>query len=113
MVTSITSLGRTGLQDWLLQRISAVVLVAYVVILGCEFWGVTISHDSLKGFFGSALGQWSTLLAIIAVLVHAWVGFWIILTDYIKPPMLRALMQFGVIALLVGQVLWAIEILWF
>ncbi len=33
MVTNITSLGRNGVHDWLVQRISAVVLLAYFVFL--------------------------------------------------------------------------------
>ena len=31
MVTSVTSLGRNGLYDWLIQRVSAVVIAVYVI----------------------------------------------------------------------------------
>ena len=33
MVTQVTNLGRSGLYDWLMQRASAVVLLAYTVFL--------------------------------------------------------------------------------
>ena len=32
MVTTVTSLGRSGLSDWMIQRISAWVMTAYLVL---------------------------------------------------------------------------------
>ena len=34
MVRAVTSFGRSGLSDWLLQRFTAVVLLAYVLCVG-------------------------------------------------------------------------------
>ena len=34
MVRAVTSFGRSGLSDWLLQRFTAVVLLAYVFCVG-------------------------------------------------------------------------------
>ena len=31
MVTSVTSLGRNGLYDWLIQRVSAVIIGVYMI----------------------------------------------------------------------------------
>lgn len=33
MVASVTSLGRSGVYDWLVQRVSAIVLAVYFVFL--------------------------------------------------------------------------------
>ena len=33
MVTSITSFGRSGLYDWMIQRVTAVILLAYAVFM--------------------------------------------------------------------------------
>ena len=33
MVTNITNLGRSGLSDWLIQRISAVILAVYALFM--------------------------------------------------------------------------------
>ena len=33
MVTSVTSFGRSGLSDWLVQRISGVVLLTYLIVI--------------------------------------------------------------------------------
>jgi succinate dehydrogenase / fumarate reductase membrane anchor subunit len=33
MVTSVTSFGRSGLYDWLIQRVGGVIMAAYVVFI--------------------------------------------------------------------------------
>ena len=33
MITNVTSYGRSGLSDWLLQRTTAIVMAAYVVFV--------------------------------------------------------------------------------
>ena len=35
MVTAVTSMGRSGLSDWLMQRVTAVILLAYFLYVGC------------------------------------------------------------------------------
>ncbi len=34
MVTAVTSMGRSGLYDWLMQRVTAVILLAYFLAVG-------------------------------------------------------------------------------
>ena len=55
MVTSVTNLSRSGLYDWMAQRVSAVVLAAYFIFLigylvanpgiGYEQWHGLFSHN--------------------------------------------------------------------
>jgi succinate dehydrogenase / fumarate reductase membrane anchor subunit len=40
---------------------------------------------SLDGFFSSAFTKVFTLLALVSILIHAWIGMWQVLTDYVKP----------------------------
>ena len=54
MVTSVTSLGRNGLYDWLIQRVSA-------VIIGVYLWGVTTDYLT-----GMTLGKAATGVRLIA-----------------------------------------------
>ena len=35
-----------------------------------------------------------TLLALLSLVVHAWIGVWQVLSDYIKPAFLRGSLQF-------------------
>ena len=50
MVTAVTSMGRSGLYDWLMQRISAVVLLAYFVFVGLVLLG-GVDYASWKGLY--------------------------------------------------------------
>ena len=51
MVTTVTSLGRSGLSDWMIQRISAWVMTAYLVFIV----GYFISNPNLN------YAQWAEL----------------------------------------------------
>lgn len=62
--------------------------------------------------FSTALIRYATLTAIIGLVLHAWIGIWTVLTDYIKPNALRLLLQLLVMVFLFGQILWGVHILW-
>jgi succinate dehydrogenase / fumarate reductase, membrane anchor subunit len=120
MVTNVTSLGRSGLSDWLIQRISAVVLLAWFVFVG----GFIAMHSPLtfavwQGLFTQTWMRIFTLIALLALCAHAWIGMWTIFTDYFsahlmgkKATTLRLLFQLGCIAVLLVYLLWCIHILW-
>ena len=58
MVTSVTSLGRNGLSDWLIQRVSAAILAVYtVVVLGWLITQGEVTYDAWSGFMGCLLMQ--------------------------------------------------------
>jgi succinate dehydrogenase / fumarate reductase membrane anchor subunit len=52
------------------------------------------------------------MLALASVMIHAWIGMWQVLTDYIKPTLLRGVLQLGVIVVLIGYFLSGFFILW-
>ncbi|NQY85123.1 MAG: succinate dehydrogenase, hydrophobic membrane anchor protein, partial [Alcanivorax sp.] len=54
MVTSVTSLGRNGLYDWLIQRVSAVVIAVYVIgMLGFLIAQPDLDYGTWSAFMGS------------------------------------------------------------
>lgn len=113
MVKAVSAFGRSGLHDWLLQRVSAVVLAAYFIFLAVFF----ISHSSIDyptwhGLFACMAMKVFTIMALIAFLAHAWIGLWIVTTDYIKPLCLRLPIQVGVILACLGSLVWGVSILW-
>ncbi|HEV8077429.1 MAG TPA: succinate dehydrogenase, hydrophobic membrane anchor protein [Marinobacter sp.] len=120
MVMSITNLGRSGLYDWLIQRLSAVAmtayvffLVAYIVLnpeLDFEQWRTLYSHLWMRVF---------SLITLLSIVAHAWIGLWAVLTDYITPMTmgskamaLRLLAQVILGLVAVTYTVWGIEILW-
>ncbi len=120
MVTAVTSFGRSGLYDWLIQRVSAVVLAAYTVfIVGFVLLSPDLGYDQWKALFSSLCMRVFTVITLISVIAHAWIGLWSVLSDYLtnrmmgnKATILRILSQMilGVVA--VTYAVWGVQILW-
>jgi succinate dehydrogenase / fumarate reductase membrane anchor subunit len=120
MVRTVTSFGRSGLSDWLIQRVSGVVIAAYFFFIvgwmlchqGFDFatWQA-LHHTNCMKIFNTV-----TLLSVVA---HAWIGIWVVLTDYItvrllgaKATVIRLILEIGVIGVLVIYTLWGLAIVW-
>lgn len=112
MVTNITALSRTGLSDWLIQRVSAVIVGSYVIfVLGFFLLNQPVTFVQWYELFASLAMRIYTLLTLIALLAHTWIGMWTILTDYIKPVWLRLLAEIGIILALFVYLFWGIYLL--
>jgi succinate dehydrogenase / fumarate reductase membrane anchor subunit len=102
-----------GLRGWLVQRISAIVMALYtagfVVALAAA---KPAGYADWKALFGHGWMRFATLLFVVSVLLHAWVGMRDILMDYVKPTGWRLALQIVVVLVLVGAAGWAVEILW-
>ena len=84
MVTSATGLGRSGLHDWLIQRISAVILAVYTIgLLGWLLVNTGTDYATWSGLHACTGMRIANTLALLALIAHAWIGVWTILTDYI------------------------------
>jgi succinate dehydrogenase / fumarate reductase membrane anchor subunit len=102
-----------GLKDWLAQRITALVLAAYTLILLVTLLATpTLDYGSWAAIFGSGWMKVCTVLALISLSWHAWIGVRDIYMDYIKPTGFRLLLQVLTILALVGYACWAVIILW-
>lgn len=113
MVSNVTSLTGSGLKDWLIQRVSAVLIAAYTVFL-LTYYIVTpaITYQQWHQLFQSNWMRISTVLVLLAFVLHAWVGIWTVTTDYLKGTMLRVTIQILVIVALLALLIWGIDILW-
>lgn len=107
------SLGGNGIRDWLAQRLTAVFLILYLAIL---FWFCIthseISYESWKVFMFLPAMKVMTMLALVSISIHAWIGIWTILTDYVHQVFLRQLLQAGVILALASYFFWGFQILY-
>ena len=92
---------------------SAVLLAAYLVTLLIFFSqhpGVTYSQWLLfMGHLGMRL--W-TMVALISLLAHAWIGLWTVFGDYVKCAFLRVLCNIALALVLIAALLWGFMILW-
>lgn len=53
-----------------------------------------------------------TVLTLLSILVHAWVGLWQVLTDYVKPVAVRLVLQLAVIVVLLVYLLYGTIVVW-
>ena len=101
-----------GLRDWLLQRVTAVIIAGYTLfVLACFLAGRPSSYADLKKIFADGFIGIFTMVFLVALLYHAWVGVRDILMDYVKPAGSRLLLQIGVALMLLVYLIWAAAIL--
>ena len=103
-----------GLRDWLAQRITAVLMALFTVLLLARvlFSHGPIGYDQWAGLFSSQWMKALTFTVIIALLYHAWVGVRNVLMDYVKPASLRLSLQVFALVWLVACAGWGIQVLW-
>ena len=113
MVERVVTGAHYGLRDWLAQRITAVIMAVYTVILLVVLAGAApITYPVWKDLFTQGWMRVATLLFAASLAWHAWVGVRDILMDYVKPVGVRLSLQVLVLLVLAGYMGWAIQILW-
>ncbi|MFH1496178.1 MAG: succinate dehydrogenase, hydrophobic membrane anchor protein [Pseudomonadota bacterium] len=112
MVKRIVSGAHYGLRDWLIQRVTAVVMAVYSLFLIGFFFTQPLSFASWHGLFESLPVRLASLLFMFSVLIHAWVGMRDIFMDYIHPTVIRLTLHVVVILALIAYAAWAVQILW-
>jgi succinate dehydrogenase / fumarate reductase membrane anchor subunit len=113
MVNRIVTGAHYGLRDWLAQRVTAVIMAVYTVILVIVVARRSpLAFDSWKALFAQGWMRVATLLFALSLAWHAWVGMRDILMDYVKATGLRLSMEVCVLILLAAYVAWTIQILW-
>lgn len=120
MVTNVTSLTRSGLSDFVIQRASAVLLTVYTLcVAGFFIANPGMDHATLKAYFASTPMLMFNTVMVLATAAHAWIGMWTVGTDYIRDhyfgkhhTVFRLIWQTGTIAVLFVYVVWALQLFW-
>jgi succinate dehydrogenase / fumarate reductase membrane anchor subunit len=113
MVNRIVVGAHYGLRDWLVQRVTAVVMAIGSVLLG----GYVLLHphldyDGWTALFSSQAVRAFVLLFLLCLYYHAWIGMRDIVMDYVKPASVRLVIHVMVILALVLYAIWSVQILW-
>ena len=113
MVKRIVTGAHYGLIDWLAQRITAIVMTIYVLLLGLIML-VSTPNDyfAWKEIFTY---QWMRIFSLLffgSLCWHAWIGLRNILMDYVHEAGIRLTIQVLVILSLLVYIVWATEIIW-
>jgi succinate dehydrogenase / fumarate reductase, membrane anchor subunit len=113
MVNRVVTGAHYGLRDWLMQRITAVLMAAYLVSLGAYLlmqpW---LDYDVWTALFSNQVVRTFTLLFLLGLFYHAWVGIRDIVMDYVKQAAVRLTVHVLVILALILYAIWSVQILW-
>lgn len=102
-----------GLGDWLVQRISAVVMALYTLLwLAIAVYRGGVDYALWQALFANGLFRVATLLFWLALLWHAWVGMRDVWMDYLRPVALRLTVEALTAVVLLGYAGWLVDILW-
>ena len=113
MLNRIVTGAHYGLRDWLIQRITAVVMVLYTLgIAGYLLMQPVLDYNAWTLLFSGNVIRTFSLLFLLSVFYHAWIGVRDIVMDYVKPVAIRLIIHVLVILTLLLYVIWSVQILW-
>jgi succinate dehydrogenase / fumarate reductase, membrane anchor subunit len=113
MVIQLLTSKYPGMRLWLSQRITALVMALYTVLL---ILMLVIQQPSgfvaWHAFVSPLWFKLVTFLFFVCLFIHAWLGVADVLKDYVFNKILRKYMQIVVDIALVVYLFWLIFILW-
>ncbi len=113
MVSRVVVGAHYGLRDWLIQRVSAAAMALYSVALAAWLlWQPYLDYDVWTALFSSQWVRSFTLLFLLSLYYHAWIGVRDIVMDYVKPAGVRLSIYVLVILALMFYTIWSVQILW-
>jgi succinate dehydrogenase / fumarate reductase membrane anchor subunit len=113
MVKRVVVGAHYGLRSWAVQRITATIVVVYLVYLAIVLaMQPPLDFITWRSVFTHTWMRVPTFVCLLAVYMHAWVGMRDILMDYVKPTRLRLALLVLVMVALVAYAAWTVQILW-
>ena len=117
IMNSATGLTGSGSRDWVVQRLSAIVLALYtVVVLGWLIYNScnnSLDYENWYGFMMTLPMKIFSLITILAFATHAWIGMWTVFTDYINSSVgLRLVLQATTVISILIVLFWGVQIFW-
>lgn len=102
-----------GMRLWLSQRLTAVVMAVYIVLLLVALLIIQpANYTAWHAFVSPIWFRLTTLLFFMCLFMHAWLGVADVLKDYVFNKVLRAYLQMAVDVALILYLFWIIYILW-
>ena len=113
MVTRVVTGAHYGLREWLIQRITAVLMALYSIVAGGYLLlQPRLDYDTWTQFLSGQLMRSLTLLFLLSVFYHAWIGVRNIVMDYVRPDGVRLVIEVVTILVLLLYAIWSVQILW-
>ncbi len=113
MLNRVVTGAHFGLRDWLAQRVTAVIMVLFVLyVAGYLLLQAGVNYDVWTRFFSNNVTRSFSLLFLFSLFYHAWIGVRDIVMDYVKPAGVRFIIHVVVILALLMYAIWSVQILW-
>jgi succinate dehydrogenase / fumarate reductase, membrane anchor subunit len=113
MVVKVTSLTGNGLKDWVIQRVSSLVVATYTIfMLSYLILHPQLDYLTWRELFTPLWMKLFSLLTLIAVLLHTYIGLWTVSTDYLRPLWIRFSVQMLIRLTIFILLIWGIQVLW-
>ncbi len=113
MVNRVVTGAHYGMRDWLVQRVTAAVMAVYsLVVVGWLLRQPAFGYDVWLELFSGNIMRSFSLLFLLSLFYHAWIGVRDIVMDYVKPAGIRLLVHVLVILVLILYMIWSVQILW-
>lgn len=102
----------TGLRAWLIQRMSAVYMLGFIVFaLLCWLLEPPRSYEAWHGWVANPGAAMAIAVFFVALLAHAWVGLRDVMMDYVPSLALRIALLALLAAALLAIAAWVAAIL--
>ena len=102
-----------GLFDWLVQRITALVMIVFTLVIAIGLLaGAGANFEAWRAFLSAGLMRFLTFLSVLALCWHAWVGVRDIWMDYVQPAGIKLALHVLTLLALIGYAAWAVQIIW-
>ncbi|WP_331828241.1 succinate dehydrogenase, hydrophobic membrane anchor protein [Candidatus Blochmannia sp. SNP] len=113
MVPIKSALKCHGVYEWLLVRVSAILILLYIMYISTFIiFTNTLSYDEWYDFFSKKITKIFSIIALISALSHTWIGIHHVLEDYIKLIILRRISIWITNSVLFIYLLFGIIIIW-
>ncbi|AFA41175.1 cytochrome b556-binding succinate dehydrogenase membrane subunit [Wigglesworthia glossinidia endosymbiont of Glossina morsitans morsitans (Yale colony)] len=112
MVKKTSAFGLPGIYEWLLLRISGLLIFLYILcIIVFIICNTPINYVKWHCFFDKKTIKIFTILVFLSVAIHGWIGMWQVVTDYVKPKFMRTTVQLIICAILLFYLIYGIKII--
>jgi succinate dehydrogenase / fumarate reductase, membrane anchor subunit len=122
MSSNVTNFSRNGVSDWLVQRATAIILGLYFICMMVFFiCNGDLDYRTWKIFMSSTEMKVFTIVVLLSIVAHGWIGMWTISTDYLTkdshvfgsvPTFVRLAFQTFCVLFLLASALWGTLLIW-
>ncbi|RPG51154.1 MAG: succinate dehydrogenase, hydrophobic membrane anchor protein [Gammaproteobacteria bacterium TMED1] len=110
----------SGVIDWVIQRISSIVISSYAIWMVFWMWSVhDIDYHAWIALYSNVWMQIYSVITVVATCAHAWIGMWTIGSDYLTvrqfgelATLVRTSYNIVCVVLLLLYVVWILYIMW-